>query len=100
MATLRQWLTDSGFNFDTGTIVYQKGDGWEPSKDGIYIDKEHPILDHEFNDGYGGPQCPAIFAKQGNCIWFPGQYDGSTWLEKVCIDSEYYKDHPIPYPGG
>lgn len=108
MATVREWLEKNGFSWETGVVVFQQTEegfspGWSPVvEDGKILSKDDPILDKTFYSGYGGPECPRIFARDGDWIFFPGQYDGSTWLEKLNINPEYYlnKKNPTPYPGG
>jgi len=107
-STLRQWLTNANFDWKNGTIIYHEtkendSPGW--SFDIISrqsIGTIHPILDLQFYDGYGSPQAPKIFARDNDAIYFPMQYDGATWLEKVIIDPEYYLNDNAntPYPGG
>ena len=42
---------------------------WEEAK---------PLLDYEFNDGYGAPGCNAIYAWTKDFVIAISQYDGST----------------------
>ena len=111
MATIRQWLTHEGFDWDNGTVVYHPvskesySPGWgERGGNPVRIDDgNHPILDHEFNKGYGAPQCPRFFAKDNRAVYFPGQYDGATWCETVVHNIDAYLGDdalPTPYPGG
>lgn len=106
LATIRQWLQDAGFDFEAGTIVYHqvesehRGPG---QSDAICAISPMPddILDKEFEDGYGVTRCPRFFARCGDWIFFPAQYDGATWLEKVNVNPFYYLDfhNETPYPG-
>jgi len=109
MATIREWLDYSGFDWERGEILWQEvtaGDycpGWGTPKTGMMIDKTHSILDEEFDDGFGAPRCPRFLARDNRRIYFPYQYDGST----ACCDVElnwsvYLGDKPneTPYPGG
>lgn len=41
------------------------------------------LLDFEYDDGYGAPECPAIYVWTNTSIYFVVQYDGSTSLEIV-----------------
>jgi len=106
MATIRQWLTEQGFDFGNGTILFQpaaSSPGWtsvEETGKGRMIRTTHPILDHVFDDGFGAPECPRFIAEDSEAIYFPAQYDGATWCEKVHKDITYYVDHVTPYPGG
>ena len=108
-STLRKWLDEEGFDWKSGTIVYQETESYYPGwthdcgfKPGEIISVIHPILDREFYSGYGGPECPRIFARDQYAIYFPGQYDGATWLEKIAIDIGHYciPGNKTPYPGG
>jgi len=109
MSTLREWLTDAGFDWANGRIVYQAVapdaycPGWGSPISGKFIDSTHPVLDEQFESGYGAPRCPRIIARDGVAIYFPGQYDGSTWLERIVIDLDKYVGADFivsPYPGG
>lgn len=105
-ATIREWLTDAGFDFHAGIIVHQetgreKGHGYRwalPVAASVMHDE---ILDKQFHDGHGSPDCPCFFARCGDWIYFPSQHDGATSLEKVNINPEYYLDckNKTPYPG-
>lgn len=107
-ATLRGWLNEAGFDWESGLIVWQDtGEdnypGWHtPEAPGVVITKDHEVLDRKFYCGYGGPECPRIFAQDKNAIYFPGQYDGSTWLERIVTDPGFYTlpGNATPYPGG
>jgi hypothetical protein len=105
--SIREWLDKAGFNWETGKIILHKteGDspGWEDAKGADYIGYDDPILDQKFTNGYGGPKCPRFIAKDDEVIYFPGMYDGSTWLEGVYVDLDKYldyKNYPTPYVGG
>jgi hypothetical protein len=107
MSTIREWLNDAEFDWETGTIVYQEvsdedsSPGWTDPSSASVIAPDHPILGKSFHSGYGGPECPRFVAKDDRFIYFPGQYDGSTWLEKVSVNITFYLDpkNPSPYPG-
>jgi hypothetical protein len=109
MATLREWLNRAEFDWENGKILYhavgedEDAPGWSEAVSAEYLDHTHPILDQEFHDGYGGPRCPRIVAKDNVAIYFPGMYDGSTWLAGVWLDLDKYLDYekcPTPYIGG
>ena len=111
MATLREWLTQVGFDWENGVIVYQPvtdeaySPGWAwadhllPSR---VIPHDHSILDEEFDDGHGAPRCPRFVAMDDKRIYFPVQYDGATWVEWVYKDVRNYvgTTEATPYPGG
>ena len=105
MNTIRDWLTRGSFNWDKGRIIYQATDkfcGWDEPLSAEEISKEHPILDHEFNRGFGAPECPRFIAEDEKALYFPEQYDGATSLTVVYKDIDWYLDaeNPTPYPGG
>ena len=108
MTTLRANLTEQGFDWETGEILYQETDdgtypGWEPPLRGMMIGADHPILDLEYDSGFGGPHCPRFIARDKNAVYHPAQYDGSTWIERAPTGwAQYLGDNPepTPYPGG
>ena len=107
MATIREWLNEAGFNWEKGTIIYQptEGDcpGWNSPLSAAVIMPNHPILTKEFDERDGGPRCPRFIAEDDEAIYFPAQYDGSTWVNKIWKDiTKYldYKNNVTPYPGG
>ena len=112
MATLRQWLIEAGYSPDTGYIVYHETkdevfnahglqDQSENVIDRSLIGWNHPILDKEFDDGYGCPEAPRIVVEDAEAIYFPTAYDGSTELVKVRKGLRYYlsEESVTPYPG-
>ena len=105
MATIYDWLEEAGFDFQAGEIIYQSvtedsySPGWgDPASAGPMPIE---VLHQKFSDGHGSPQCPRFFARCGDFIYFPRQYDGSTSLVKVNVNPSFYLDinHPTPYPG-
>jgi len=107
MATLRKMLRDAGFDWDSGRIIYQRCEdncppGWSGPVEAREIDFNDPILDQEFDDGYGSPEMPRFIAEDDTRIYFPAQYDGLTWIETVYKDIDAYLDpnNSTPYPGG
>lgn len=108
MSTIRQWLNEAGFNWNRGAIVHQEAAGYSPGwsrnneiGNARVIKHDDPVLDLEFNSSYGAPQCPRFIARDDSAIYFPVQYDGATWIEKIVIDLNFYvRGNPTPYPGG
>ena len=111
MATLREFLDDVAFDWDGGLVVYQPvtsgsySPGWGTAEPGRLIGKNDPILDFDFDAGYGALNCPRFFARDGKAVYFPVQYDGATCPERVVIAVEEYtrtdgKHRETPYPGG
>ena len=107
-STIRIWLNEEGFDWDSGVIIHQwesgrdSSPGWSSPDRARQLVFSDPILDAPFFTGYGGPQAPRFFAKDCTAIYFPGQYDGATWCEKVVTDPKWYLDpiNETPYPGG
>jgi hypothetical protein len=107
-STIRSWLEEQGFDWDSGVIVYQWREGgefapgWSTPDSSRQLDFTDPILDTRFCTGHGGPMAPRFFAKDRTAVYFPGQYDGATWCEKVVTDPKWYLDpaNKTPYPGG
>lgn len=117
MATLREFLDEQKFDWHSGTILiqwtkiymYDDGEedkerpGWDEITGASFITFDHPILDKEFSDGYGGPECPRFVAEDAEAIYFPGTYDGATWCSKVYKELGKYLDWEnleTPYVGG
>jgi hypothetical protein len=113
--TLRKMLNHAQFNWAQGEILVQfiVDKEWEPTPvpgwsrfdpvQGDYtsfIEYDNPILDAEFDSGFGSPDCPRFVAKDKEKIYFPVQYDGSTWLEWIWLDIDKYTIEDTPYPGG
>lgn len=42
-----------------------------------------PWLDREYDDGYGGQDCPSIYAWTSTRVLFVGTYDGATWVSSI-----------------
>lgn len=60
-------------------------------------DEAKPMLDYEFDRGYGAPGCNAITVWTNTNIHFVTQYDGSTGLDSIPRSPVDY----MPYmPGG
>ena len=107
-STIRKFLGDQ-FDWSTGTVVIQKTSdsdsawpGWADPTSAYVAKSDDPILDVEFNAGFGGPECPRYFARDSMAVYFPSQYDGATSGERVVIDPTFYLNinNPTPYPGG
>ena len=109
MTTLRKWLDKFTETYETPLTIKIGGESswgsynletWYKVPVGYFGDfKDCPseILDNEFNDGYGAPGCPGIYAWSENWVFAISTYDGSTdWfaLPRFPIDVE-----PI-MPGG
>lgn len=110
MATIREFLERRGFDWNSSTILVQdvKNEdyaGWrefKPSEGHTarYIEMDDEILDKEFYDDYGGAECPRFVARDFEATYFPCQYDGATWCDKVYHSFDKYLVESTPYPGG
>lgn len=114
--TLREYLDKAGFDWETGTIVIQKAtpQDWWDEDDGYY--ESSPIYewdkftgkivkteDSALSEDLGAwSPLPKFVARDKEFIYFPAQYDGATWVEKVAVDIKRYAgDNPLQglYPG-
>ena len=113
MATVREFLDQSGFDWDNGSIVIQMVNddgggfpGWaDTATPAVHVSSDDAILDRTFDDGFGGPECPRYIARDNDSVYFPSQYDGATSPICVCIDLGAYtrtdgNHENTPYPGG
>lgn len=99
-ATLRQWLTEAGFDWNAGRIVVQDDD-YQPTS-ARWVEQDDPMLDEVFETGFGHAGAPCFIAEDATAIYFPDQYDGSTSCVRVWKDiTRYLKlEANTPYPGG
>ena len=109
MVTVIEFLDALGFDWESGRIIVHKTEdnkspGWSTACGAkIYTSKDAAILREQFDNGYGGPECPRFIAEDKDAIYFPAMYDGSTWPEKIWKNIDRYLDYAInetPYPGG
>jgi hypothetical protein len=95
MANLIKWITDEANGESIEAVVIGEM-GWEdyvsdrvPNYDqqprGQVIDWEtaKQYLDYDFYDGYGAPECNAIYVWTATKVMFIDQYDGSTSIHSV-----------------
>lgn len=73
-------------------IVISAERGWGHEPNPVPADKADivlrwaeaaPLLDYEYDPGYGGEDCHAIYAWTPSRVLFVGTYDGSTWVASV-----------------
>lgn len=84
MANLKQWILDAANGEEILAVVI--GDrGWIDSENSgmpkgklLTWQEAAPWLDYTFNDGFGCPNCHAVYAWTINYIVAIYQYDGST----------------------
>ncbi len=50
-----------------------------------------PVLDYEYDDGYGGQDCHDIWAWTATRVLFIHEYDGSTSVVSVARNPEDFK---------
>jgi len=56
-----------------------------------------PLLDYEYDSGYGAPDCQAVWAWTKDSVLFIVEYDGSTYISSIPRNPE----EGIPsMPGG
>ena len=110
MATVRKWLSELGFDWEKGTIVFQAVEdregkafwatgaeaepGIPPGQamplEGRIVGRDDPFLDWEFNDRHGAPNCPRFIARDQKAIYFPATFAGATWAERIFLDLSQY----------
>ncbi len=112
--TLREQLDLAGYDWSTGVLILQDFKdsvpgphypGWAEAGElapGEMVSGTHPMLDQEYDNGFGAPRCPRFVARDAGFYYFPWQYDGATGIERIAVGLDYYlqPDHPTPYPGG
>jgi hypothetical protein len=101
--TLRQWLTGAGYDHEKGTLIVQpRADYWddEPQQPQRVAQWDDPLLDEPFDSGFGGAEHPHFVAYDDQRIYFPGVYDGASWITNVAKDPNYYLSHKLPEVGG
>jgi hypothetical protein len=106
MVTLREWFDD--FEKATGerpiAVKFGWGDRdyrseeWPPLPSGVALFiRLDAVLDHEFDDDYGGNESPNLCAWSDNWVLFSDNYDGSESLRWV---PRFMVDHDPIRPGG
>lgn len=90
ITTLRKDLNDVGFDWSTGIIISYDTyiTGWKcdwelENNKKLIITHDNPILDIEYNYGYGGFEMPYFRAQDKDKIYFPYDYDGSSCVKWV-----------------
>ena len=54
-----------------------------PTGEVIPWEEALPFLEYDFDRGYGGPECHAIYVWTKDRVFFVSQYDGSTGIESI-----------------
>lgn len=111
MANLRKWLEEAAGPEEIQAVVIGNM-GWPDYGDHalsplakdrtnwnrvLTWSEAAPILDYEFDDGHGAPECQAITAWTAFRVFFVVQYDGATALHSVPRNPI---DHEPEMPGG
>lgn len=111
MANLKQWiekaaegeLIEAVIIGNMGWADYKLEELPESARDTnnwnkpLLWDVAAPLLDYEFDSGYGAPGCQAIYAYTKTKVIFISQYDGATGYE--CIPRNPVECVPT-MPGG
>ena len=75
--------------------------GWSYKVDGEPVVREwrdvRQKLDYQYDDGYGSPDCHAVYVWSETQVAFVSQYDGST---NVCVIPRNPEDGEPSMPGG
>jgi hypothetical protein len=97
MANLKQWLVEMANGEEIVAVVIGEMGWGEYGSEGVSGYAYHPrgvvltwgeaapLLDYEFDDGYGAPNCEAVYAWTVSRAIFVSQYDGSTspqWMPR------------------
>ncbi|KKM99808.1 hypothetical protein LCGC14_1144250 [marine sediment metagenome] len=76
-------------------VIGKLGDHWEePSYDSRNIprskcvlvlnwEEARPLLNYEYDDGFGGADCHAIYVWTRTRVFFVSEYDGATGIASV-----------------
>jgi hypothetical protein len=101
MATIREFLSKSGFDFLVGRIIVQETNDLNEPVSAREISLNDSILDFEFSAGLGYMGCPRYVAEDSKALYFPSQYDGATSPEKIYKNINKYLNPKVesPYPG-
>ncbi len=95
MSNLIDWIKEECNENDIeGVVIGQMGwgeynkeivPGFEKIPFGKLISYEtaKPLLNYEFDSGYGAPECNAIYVWTKDKVLFISQYDGATSMESV-----------------
>lgn len=89
MANIIEWFErKAGDEPIIACVIGDYGWGWADSEENVAVkdvkgkvvswDEAKKYLDYEFDNGYGGENCHAVFAWTENWMIFISQYDGST----------------------
>jgi hypothetical protein len=72
------------FEKECGPIIFMDlqwgGPDW-PAYTGSYADCPKETLDREYDDGFGGQECPDYWLWSDTHVGFVHEYDGSTWTD-------------------
>lgn len=100
MATLQGWLLDHFFDWQHGRVIVRdvtrEPNAWGNMHNVRGEPREarlgDPVLTAEFEPGFGGPRPKPMLAFDAAAIYFVHEYDGSTCLQKIYKDPQFYLD--------
>lgn len=109
MATLREWFDQLGDKigkpawicFGAEEYDLDKFEDWDVELNTLIPFDRVPasVLDHEFDDSYGGTESPSLVAWTADHVVFSVCYDGAEWLSYVPRDPTE-KANPRHHGGG
>lgn len=86
---------------DMGWCDYRLEDKHQPAsarrEEVLSWEEARPLLDYEYDSGYGAPDCHAIYAWTETHIVYVSQYDGSTSIYRLPRNPS---DEKPEMPGG
>jgi len=95
MANLVEWLLSMAENEEIEAVVIGEM-GWgdynsetvpdyasHPRAKVLSWEEAKPLLDYEFNRGFGAPGCEAVWAYTKSWVIAIAQYDGATWPYRI-----------------
>lgn len=111
MSTIKEWLSELNYDWADGLLIIHPTEGNRPGRSDLNGNaawytgsdsRDAELVNHEFNDGFGAPECPRFIAYDKKAVYFPSQYDGATQCEKVYLNPHKYLDGKTdtPYPWG
>ncbi len=105
MARLTEWIEEMADGETIEAVVIgppswgQDARDQPPYTQNVVLDWEQarPLLEREFDDGFGSPKCPAVAAWTRSWVIAVSTYDGSTGPFRL---PRHPVDHVPEMPGG
>ena len=72
-------------------------DGWDQTYPPMSWDEAAPLLDYEFDSGFGCVECHAVYAWTASLVLFVTNYDGHTYVNFIPRNPQDCTPH---MPGG